>query len=253
MKYTFLLFLFPVFLTAQTTTETFDVYFEHGQWKPEKQDYLQFLRKTRNGEATVQLDGYTDSTSSDSFNNELAEKRMNALIAAAGLKDVRKINHGEKDFDPAFGMAGNRRVRITLTIISIGEAPKAAVVKAPEKAEPSYEEPAMGKRLTTRIKFYNASSKMREYSIPEVDEIAMYMRSHPTVLAELHGHVCCTQNTPMSLERAEAVKTALIKRGIDGNRITCLGHGNTERLNDEQTEEERDENRRVEVLFREPG
>lgn len=246
MKYTFLLFLFPFVLAAQRTAETFDVYFDQGQWNPASREYLQFLQKPREGNVSIQLDGYTDTTSSGNFNTQLAEKRMDALIREAGIDVEAKINHGEKDFDPALGMAGNRRVRITLTIT----APQAVVEPAPEAS--SYKEPVMGKRLKTRIKFYNASSKMREYSIPEVDEIARYMRAHPTVQAELHGHVCCTQNTPMSLQRAEAVKTALIARGIDEKRITCFGHGNTERLNSEQTEAEMDENRRVEVLFREP-
>lgn len=247
MKSMFLVFLFPSFLSAQKTTETFDVYFGHGKSDPESFEYVQFLQKPRKGEVSVQLDGYTDTTSSESFNALLAERRMNALVTEAGLQNVMKINHGETNFDPALGMAGNRRVRITLTILA-----KQEVAEPPVAEAPKYEKPVMGKRLKTRIKFYNASSKMREYSIPEVDEIARYMHANPTVLAELHGHVCCTQNTPMSLERAEAVKTALIVRGIDGSRISCFGHGNTERLNYEQNEAEMDENRRVEVLFREP-
>ncbi|HLQ27207.1 MAG TPA: OmpA family protein [Acidiferrobacterales bacterium] len=56
-----------------------------------------------------------------------------------------------------------------------------------------------------------------------------------------------TYNMDLSLRRAEAVKTFLISRGIDGNRIHTTGKGEREPVADNATAEGRALDRRVEI------
>lgn len=70
---------------------------------------------------------------------------------------------------------------------------------------------------------------------------------------EIHGHTDNvgdkSYNLKLSQQRADAVKTELIKRGIDGNRIKAIGFGDTKPVADNKTEEGRAENRRTEFII----
>ncbi len=58
-------------------------------------------------------------------------------------------------------------------------------------------------------------------------------------------------NQRLSLRRADAVRTYLLKLGVDYNRIEATGKGMNDPLNANETEEDRAKNRRVEIqVFR---
>ena len=54
-------------------------------------------------------------------------------------------------------------------------------------------------------------------------------------------------NTTLSLRRAEAVRTALIRRGVAANRLIAEGFGDTRPIADNTTEAGRARNRRIEI------
>ncbi|MFM7487084.1 MAG: OmpA family protein, partial [Cytophagales bacterium] len=56
-------------------------------------------------------------------------------------------------------------------------------------------------------------------------------------------------NERLSFKRAETVKKFLIIRGISQNRITVDGKGMSQPIKDNDTEENRATNRRVEILL----
>jgi OOP family OmpA-OmpF porin len=56
----------------------------------------------------------------------------------------------------------------------------------------------------------------------------------------------------LSLARAEAVKAALVKRGIAANRILTVGHGAAAPIADNATDEARKKNRRIEFRIMTP-
>jgi OOP family OmpA-OmpF porin len=56
-------------------------------------------------------------------------------------------------------------------------------------------------------------------------------------------------NLKLSLQRAEAVRNYLIKKGIKADRITAKGYGATQPVADNGTDAGRQKNRRTEVVL----
>jgi len=55
---------------------------------------------------------------------------------------------------------------------------------------------------------------------------------------------------PLSKERAEKIKQALVQKGIDGRRITTIGHGSFKPLVPFSDKDNQWKNCRVEIILR---
>ncbi|MCX8081334.1 MAG: OmpA family protein [Bacteroidia bacterium] len=87
------------------------------------------------------------------------------------------------------------------------------------------------------------------------------MRKYPEMKIEIQGHICCqlgendgldmdTGEMNLSLNRALAVRDWLIKKGIDANRMKCVGFGGRyPKVYPETNEEDQQRNRRVDLLI----
>lgn len=75
---------------------------------------------------------------------------------------------------------------------------------------------------------------------------------HPDIEVLITGHTDnignSDENLKLSQQRADAVKTYLVKMGIDGERISTKGLGETKPLDSNGTEEGRKKNRRIEFI-----
>ena len=82
------------------------------------------------------------------------------------------------------------------------------------------------------------------------------MQQLPYVVAEISGHADSTGpvefNRALSQRRADAVKQFFVDGGIDPDRITVLGLGESEPLADNTTTGGRRENRRVDIVLKAP-
>lgn len=106
--------------------------------------------------------------------------------------------------------------------------------------------------LLRQVEFDTGTAKIRRESATILDEIAGVLRQHAEItLAEVQGHTdnrgSEKQNTALSQSRAESVRKALIKRGIDAARLSAKGHGPTRPAFANLTTEGRQKNRRVEI------
>ncbi|NVO08694.1 MAG: OmpA family protein [Bacteroidales bacterium] len=99
------------------------------------------------------------------------------------------------------------------------------------------------------------SSKLRPESKIELNELAQVLAEFPKVRIELRAHTDCrgdaVYNLILSEKRAEAVANYLVYKGIDRNRLTSKGFGDTSPINECVKgiicpEEKHQENRRVE-------
>jgi outer membrane protein OmpA-like peptidoglycan-associated protein len=87
-----------------------------------------------------------------------------------------------------------------------------------------------------------------------VDRLAEFMRNHPNKTVLIEGHTDSlgshSYNQSLSESRAYSVRSALIMRGIEPERIQTRGFGETRPLVGNSTPEGRQRNRRVEVIIR---
>jgi outer membrane protein OmpA-like peptidoglycan-associated protein len=103
------------------------------------------------------------------------------------------------------------------------------------------------------IRFESNSYALLPVSYDALDSIAFYLHNHPALSVRLSGHTddlgTEEYNLTLSAQRAESAAAYLKSRGIAGRRITTAGYGKTRPLLEENTEEARRVNRRVEVEF----
>lgn len=87
-------------------------------------------------------------------------------------------------------------------------------------------------------------------SYPELDRLVTIMKENPTIKIELEGHTDNVGNPTsllkLSQDRVLAVKAYLERKGIAKDRVTGKGYGGAKPIAPNDTEENRQRNRRVE-------
>lgn len=103
---------------------------------------------------------------------------------------------------------------------------------------------------STTIQFASDSAVIRSASALLLDGIARAAKACPGRL-RIEGHTDDvgrdSANATLSLRRAEAVRTALIRRGVEADRLIAEGFGDTRPIADNATEAGRARNRRIEI------
>lgn len=112
-----------------------------------------------------------------------------------------------------------------------------------------------GLQLTFGPAFFDYKKAELDFdSEREVELIARLLRQKPNRPVIIEGHAddigSEAYNLELSMERAEAVRQALIAKGIDGDRLDVLAMGETLPAAYNTTEDGRAKNRRVEVIIR---
>lgn len=101
--------------------------------------------------------------------------------------------------------------------------------------------------------FDTGTARYEPTDAPAFDRAVELLQAHPDAEVLVVGHTddrgSAAVNERISLQRAEAVKVALVSRGIDGSRIRVEGAGPSQPVADNRTEEGRSRNRRVELVF----
>lgn len=103
-----------------------------------------------------------------------------------------------------------------------------------------------------RITFETGSADLTVEGAVVVDGVAGFLARDIGAQVEVHGHTDTdgdnTRNQVLSQERAEAVVTALVGRGIAPSRLSAIGFGESQPIEPNITEEGRAANRRIEFL-----
>jgi outer membrane protein OmpA-like peptidoglycan-associated protein len=99
--------------------------------------------------------------------------------------------------------------------------------------------------------FAQGKSEITGESYRELDDLTLLLKENPTMVIQLEGHTdfrgSKTENMKLSEDRVDAVKTYLLRKGIERERILTRAFGGTQPLSREATEEASRINRRVEV------
>jgi OOP family OmpA-OmpF porin len=102
------------------------------------------------------------------------------------------------------------------------------------------------------LEFEFGKSTIRERSLPYLDKVAEILNKKGISL-KLGGHTDAvgSENANMNLSknRAEAIKSFLVKQGANGSRIEAVGYGETQPISTNKTDAGRQKNRRVEFTL----
>jgi OOP family OmpA-OmpF porin len=127
-------------------------------------------------------------------------------------------------------------------------APAPAVTPPPPPPAPAAKE--QGSIIFRNILFDFDKSNIKPESYPILDEVTDYLKANPNVKMEVQGHTdgkgTAAYNLKLSDRRAASVKTYLVGKGVEGDRLETKGYGLTKPVAPNDTEENRARNRRVE-------
>ena len=110
-----------------------------------------------------------------------------------------------------------------------------------------------GRFSTTGIYFNTDKAEIKPESYAIIKSVADYLKENPEVKIQIIGHTDAQgeddYNLQLSERRARAVIRALVHQfEIDENRMSAIGKGETEPVDDNATEKGRANNRRVEFV-----
>ncbi|PKN37564.1 MAG: hypothetical protein CVU62_07470 [Deltaproteobacteria bacterium HGW-Deltaproteobacteria-2] len=130
-------------------------------------------------------------------------------------------------------------------------APAPAPVPAPAPAPAPVKEKVT---ITLNVQFDTNKAVIKEKYNDDIKKVADFMKEFPDTTAEIGGHTdniaSAAYNQKLSEKRANSVRQYLIdKFGIDGSRLTAVGYGLTKPVAGNDTEEGRQQNRRVEAVM----
>jgi OmpA-OmpF porin, OOP family len=100
------------------------------------------------------------------------------------------------------------------------------------------------------IYFDSGSANIKPESYPVLDSVAILLRDNPSARVEIAGHTdsdgSAASNQTLSERRAQSVYQYLVSKGIPGNRLTTVGHGESNPVVPNTSAANKARNRRIE-------
>ena len=107
--------------------------------------------------------------------------------------------------------------------------------------------------ILENITFEFGKSQLKESSFAELNKLIVELQANPNYQITLSGYTDNVgqeeDNLKLSEARAKAVAEYLIIKGIDKERITYKGYGSKQPITTNETEQGREQNRRVEFIL----
>jgi outer membrane protein OmpA-like peptidoglycan-associated protein len=109
-------------------------------------------------------------------------------------------------------------------------------------------------QLNASFVFNNILFATNSYALPgnglaELQQLIQILQDNPTLKVEISGHTDNTGNSKdnltLSANRAKAIVDYLTEKGIESNRLSYKGYGDTQPIADNNTESGRAKNRRT--------
>jgi outer membrane protein OmpA-like peptidoglycan-associated protein len=102
------------------------------------------------------------------------------------------------------------------------------------------------------INFDTGKSVVKPESQPIIEQIVQMLKSNPDLKIGVEGHTdnvgTPASNKTLSEARAKSVVSSIVAQGITAERLSPAGYGQDKPIGDNNTEEGRAKNRRVELV-----
>ncbi len=278
-KFLFLLGILSI-LSTQAQQTTYICFFElnSAEYDSDSIVKMQDWLKTNHSKSNVtfELVSYTDTLGSVEYNDHLAQKRMeniSRILTADGFQIFDSKTIGKRYSTSNYTTDSEfRKVEINVvthltnnTYVKETNPVKQTELKSPkprvaslteEKREKDrldeFEKHGDNTVINLNIEFKNGTNTYKDAdSEKQVYYLAQYLKKHPKKKILILGHVCCNNNYMVSLSRAKKVYEDLGKYNIKKKRMRYKGMSNTVPLVQEINSKAEQQNRRVEVVFRE--
>ena len=103
------------------------------------------------------------------------------------------------------------------------------------------------------VLFDSGKAELHSGAMPTIDRLAEFMRENPDRKLQVEGYTDSIGsddlNLGLSQRRADAVRAALVQRGVDGARIATRGFGKAKPVASNDTTAGRQLNRRIEIVI----
>lgn len=251
------LVLVPLKAKTQQYCSVLDMEFEINRdvIQREEQEKLAVLGTFMNKypDTTAVIEGHSDDVGTKSLNMELSQRRANSVVKYLvdelhiAPSRLTSVGYGEAfpiaDNSTNEGKRANRRINAVIAcardIVGL-------------KVQPARMTMAM------EVEFDPYKAVIEPQYKEGLNEVAKFMKANPVVTATVEGHagnyVGKERVTPevamqVSQERAQAVVNYLAEQGVSRTRLSTSAFGQTRRVAYGTTLEERQENRRVNIIF----
>jgi len=102
------------------------------------------------------------------------------------------------------------------------------------------------------VQFEFSKAKLKTVSFPVLDQVKAVLDKYPGYELQISGHTDsigeAADNQELSIKRANSCYLYLVSKGVDASRLIVTGFGESKPIADNDTEEGRSLNRRVEFL-----
>jgi outer membrane protein OmpA-like peptidoglycan-associated protein len=106
------------------------------------------------------------------------------------------------------------------------------------------------------VSFDTGTANIRHESLSRLDLVVDFMQRRKSAVVEISGHTDnvgkAKTNKALSVKRAQACRDYLLSKGIDGSRMTTVGYGGERPAVPNDTEQNRETNRRIEIIELQP-
>lgn len=259
MKYLlFILFFHSLAISAQEHLEVFFDFNKSEINSEAKQKLENWFTNQKDIEVT-KIYGYCDWKGTNHYNDTLSLKRVDEVYKFMIQNNIKVLENYEvkgfgEDFVQSRIQSENRKVTIFFQkkLNNSGSGNQSGDEKTlSEKVKNA----KVGDILVLKnIYFKNRSPIIVPTSKPVLVELLCALEDNPKLKIQIQGHICCqliSDFEDISTMRAKAVYTFLVQHKINRKRLSYKGFGVTKPIHliPEKTEEEANENRRVEIMI----
>ena len=204
----------------------------------------------KNPTTVIRLEGHSDSLGDEKANLELSQRRAESVkqvlttLYAIPESRIMVTAYGESrplvSNNTEEGRLRNRRVTMTVSGFYQSQVTHLALNK-----------PVL-------LHFASARTTLERQERDTVEQLGRYLQTHPAAWAAIEGHTDSVGdagiNLSLSKQRAEFVRNILINEfSLDPRRLVAVGYGEERPMANNDTEEGRLKNRRVEIRLQKGG